>query len=45
MGEIRTAQIEDFKYLSKIFSLNIPKYFDEKELVDFKKYFYSKRTH
>ena len=42
MGEIRTAQIEDFRYLSKIFSLNIPKYFDEKELVDFKKYFYSK---
>ncbi len=42
MGEIRTAQIEDFKFLSKIFSLNVPKYFDEKELVDFKKYFDSK---
>ena len=34
MGETRTAQIEDFKFLSKIFSLNVPKYFDEKELVD-----------
>ena len=42
MGEIRNAQIEDFKFLSNIFSLNVPKYFDEKELVDFKKYFDSK---
>ena len=39
---IRTAQKQDFKFLSKIFSLNIPKYFDKKELNDFKKYFNSK---
>ena len=39
MVEIRTAHIEDFKFLSKIFSLNVPKYFDDKELDDFKKYF------
>ena len=42
MVEIRTAHIEDFKFLSKIFSLNVPKYFDKKELNDFKKYFNSK---
>ena len=42
MVEIRTAHIEDFKFLSKIFSLNIQKYFDKKELYDFKKYFNSK---
>jgi len=42
MAIIRTAQIQDFKSLSKIFSLNIPKYFDKKELYDFKKYFNSK---
>ena len=42
MAIIRTAQKQDFKFLSKIFSLNIPKYFDKKELNDFKKYFNSK---
>ena len=42
MVEIRTAQKQDFKFLSKIFSLNVPKYFDKKELDDFKKYFNSK---
>ena len=42
MVEIRTAQKQDFKFLSKIFSLNVPKYFDKKELNDFKKYFNSK---
>ena len=42
MAVIRTAQKQDFKFLSKIFSLNIPKYFDKKELYDFKKYFNSK---
>jgi len=39
---IRTAQRQDLKFLSKIFSLNVPKYFHEKELIDFKKYFNSK---
>ena len=39
---IRTAQKQDFKFLSKIFSLNVPKYFDKNELNDFKKYFNSK---
>ena len=39
---IRAAQKQDFKFLSKIFSLNVPKYFDKKELYDFKKYFNSK---
>jgi len=39
MVVIRTAQIEDFKFLSKIFALNVPKYFEKKELDDFKKYF------
>ena len=42
MVVIRTAQKQDFKFLSKIFSLNVPKYFDKKELDDFKKYFNSK---
>ena len=42
MAVIRTAQKQDFKFLSKIFSLNVPKYFDKKELDDFKKYFNSK---
>ena len=42
MMVIRTAQKQDFKFLSKIFSLNVPKYFDKKELNDFKKYFNSK---
>jgi len=42
MEVIRTAQKQDFKFLSKIFSLNVPKYFDKKELNDFKKYFNSK---
>ena len=39
---IRAAQKQDFKFLSKIFSLTVPKYFDKKELYDFKKYFNSK---
>ena len=42
MAVIRSAQNQDFKFLSKIFSLNVPKYFDKKELNDFKKYFNSK---
>ena len=42
MAVIRSAQKQDFKILSKIFSLNVPKYFDKKELNDFKKYFNSK---
>ena len=42
MVVIRAAQKQDFKFLSKIFSLNVPKYFDKKELDDFKKYFNSK---
>ena len=42
MVVIRTAQKQDFKFLSKIFSLNVPKYFDKKELDDFKEYFNSK---
>jgi len=42
MALIRTAQKQDFKFLSKIFFLNVPKYFDKKELDDFKKYFNSK---
>ena len=42
MTVIRTAQKQDFKFLSKIFYLNVPKYFDKKELNDFKKYFNSK---
>ena len=42
MAVIRTAQKQEFKFLSKIFSLNVPKYFDKKELNDFKKYFNSK---
>ena len=42
MAIIRIAQKQDFKFLSKIFLLNVPKYFDKKELDDFKKYFNSK---
>ena len=42
MAVIRSAQKQDFKFLSKIFSLNVPKYFDKNELNDFKKYFNSK---
>jgi len=42
MVVIRTAQKQDFKFLSKIFLLNVPKYFDKEELDDFKKYFNSK---
>ena len=38
---IRKAQPSDLDCLVRIFNLNIPKYFHEKELVDFKKYFYS----
>tara|TARA_X000000368_G_scaffold158500_1_gene124874 strand:+ start:2058 stop:2501 length:444 start_codon:yes stop_codon:yes gene_type:complete len=39
--QIRKAQPSDFKCLVEIFTLNIPKYFHEKELLDFKKYFNS----
>ena len=42
MAVIRTAQKQDFIFLSEIFSLNVPKYFDKKELDDFKKYLNSK---
>ena len=35
MVVIRTAQKQDFKFLSKIFSLNVPTYFDKKELYEF----------
>ena len=42
MAEKRSAQKQDFKFLSKKFSLKVPKYFDKKELYDFKKYFNSK---
>ena len=41
--QIRKAQPSDFKYLVEIFTLNIPKYFHEKELLDFKKYFNSNK--
>ena len=37
MALIRTAQKQDFKFLSNIFFLNVPKYFDKKELDDFKR--------
>ena len=36
---IRNADHTDLNFLIKIFTLNIPKYFDKTELVDFKKYF------
>ena len=39
---IRKAQRSDLDCLVTIFNLNIPKYFHEKELIDFKKYFNSK---
>ena len=38
---IRKAQPSDLDCLVRIFNLNIPKYFHEKELVDFKRYFNS----
>tara|TARA_B100001063_G_scaffold159798_1_gene149215 strand:- start:553 stop:999 length:447 start_codon:yes stop_codon:yes gene_type:complete len=38
---IRNAHPEDLNSLIRIFTLNIPRYFQEKELVDFKKYFNS----
>ena len=38
---IRHAELIDLDFLIKIFTLNIPKYFHKKELVDFKKYFNS----
>ena len=38
---IRNADQTDLNFLIKIFTLNIPKYFDKTELVDFKKYFNS----
>ena len=41
MEVIRKAQPSDLNCLVKIFTLNIPKYFHEEELVDFKKYFNS----
>ena len=39
MVSIRIASPKDLNCLIKIFTLNIPKYFHEKELIDFKKYF------
>ena len=42
MVVIRAAQKKDFKFLSKIFSLNVPTYFHEKELIDFRTYYNSK---
>ena len=42
MVSIRIASPKDLNCLIKIFTLNIPKYFHEKELIDFKKYFNSK---
>ena len=41
MEVIRKAQPSDLNCLVRIFTLNIPKYFHEEELVDFKKYFNS----
>ena len=38
---IRNADHKDLNFLIKIFTLNITKYFDKTELVDFKKYFNS----
>ena len=38
---IRNADHTDLNFLIKIFTLNIPKYFDKTELDDFKKYFNS----
>ena len=38
---IRNADHKDLNFLIKIFTLNIPKYFDKTELDDFKKYFNS----
>ena len=42
MVSIRIASPKDLNCLIEIFTLNIPKYFHEKELIDFKKYFISK---
>ena len=42
MVSIRIASPKDLNCLIEIFTLNIPKYFHEKELIDFKKYFNSK---
>ena len=42
MVSIRIASPTDLNCLIEIFTLNIPKYFHEKELIDFKKYFISK---
>jgi hypothetical protein len=42
MVSIRIASLKDLNCLIEIFTLNIPKYFHEKELIDFKKYFISK---
>ena len=38
---IRNTDHKDLNFLIKIFTLNIPKYFDKTELDDFKKYFNS----
>ena len=42
MVSVRIASPKDLNCLIEIFTLNIPKYFHEKELIDFKKYFNSK---
>jgi len=42
MVSIRIASPKDLNCLIEIFTLNIPKYFHEKESIDFKKYFISK---
>ena len=42
MVSIRIASPKDLNCLIEIFTLNIPKYFHEKELIDFKTYFNSK---
>ena len=41
MVSIRIASPKDLNCLIEIFTLNIPKYFHEKELIDFKTYFNS----
>ena len=42
MVSIRVASPTDLNCLIEIFTLNVPKYFHKKELIDFKEYFNSK---
>ena len=42
MVSIRIASPKDLNCLIEIFTLNVPKYFHKKELIDFKEYFNSK---